>query len=206
MLEQAELHLVTDEQWEEKILKRNGAILTLQFWNRLKAKDEALSMWLSIFDPEPDYPLHTGGGISLQRLPDALVVEPILTAMLKAMITTMGPAMAEIGRAFRVMPSIDKATLNNAELDVIRRNGHDQRRPDYADWRELAKKVDGGFDTPLWRFWIAQGEDWPKPGWFWLEAWQSEPADEVEPFLGGTLYTWHKYAPWNLPDDAGWKR
>lgn len=208
MLEQPLLQEVTDAQWHEKILKDDGRILVRQFWNRRKANDEALSIHLSIFDPPPDYLDHTrsGGGVRLQRLPDTLVTAPILTAMLEAVITTMEPDRAEIGRLFQVAPSIDKISLSDMELAIIRQRGHDISRPDYAEWQERAKQIDGGNDTPVWRFWLADGQSWPKPGSTWLEAWQSEPADEEQQFLNGTLYTWNKYAPWNLPDEANWKR
>lgn len=208
MLEQPLLQEVTDEQWHETILRDDGRILVRQFWNRRKARGEALSIHLGIFDPEPDYFDHTrsGGGVSLQYLPDALVTEPILTAIMEAMIATMESDRAEIGRLFRVTPSIDNATLSDTEMAIIRQRGHDTRRPDYAEWKELAKQLDGGNDSPLWRFWLAGGRPWPKAGTTWLESWQSEPADVEEPCLGGTLYTWHKYAPWNLPVESDWKR
>lgn len=208
MLEQPLLQQASDAQWHDGILKGDGRILVTRFWNRRKDKDEALSINLNIFDPPPDYFDHTrsGGGISLLRLPDALVTEPILAALMEAVVGAIEPDRVEIGRTFAVKPTIDRTTLSDMELAIIRQRGHDIKRPDYAQWNETAKQVDGGLDSPVWRFWLNYGQPWPLPGWTWLEAWQSEPADVEEPRWGGTLYTWHKYAPWNLPEACDWRR
>jgi hypothetical protein len=205
-LAQPDIRLLTYAQWDDEVFKEETAILARQFWNRRKPNEEGLSIWLSIFDPPPDYLFLRESGISFPWLPDALVTEPILTAMLEAVITTMQPDQAEIGRPFRVMPTIDKTTLSDTEMAIIRQRGHDLSRPDWAEWRERAKQLDGGSDTPVWRFWLANGISWPRPDLSWLESWQSEPADEEQPFLDGTLYTWQKYAPWNLPEESDWKR
>lgn len=208
MLEQPLLQEVTDAQWNEKILQDDGRILVRQFWNRRIPKDEALSIHLSIFDPAPDYFDHTrsGGGVSLRCLPDALLTEPILTAMLEAVIATMEPDRAEIGTMITVKPRLNKAAFSDDELALIQQRMMDTSRPDRAEWLARWGSFYSTRDTPVWRFWLACGKPWPKPGMTWLESWQSELADVEVPYLGGTLYTWHKYAPWNLPVESEWQR
>jgi hypothetical protein len=212
ILAQSDLRQASEAHWNDQIFKSDGGSLVLAFWNRRKPIDEFVEIVLSIWDLPPNYPyidngiVSNDGGIRIAGMPDALVTEPILNAILEAFIIAMEPYHAEIGTAFHVAPSLNSATFSELELSNIRHFGCDPRRPDWAEWNECAKQLDGGIDTPVWRAWLREGQAWPRPGTTWLEPWQSEPADAEEPLLGGTLYTWHKYTPWNLPAEANWER
>jgi hypothetical protein len=68
-----------------------------------------------------------------------------------------------------------------------------------ADNGEIAtfEQTDEGLFTPLWRLWLKAGEPWPEPTSF-LETAQVQPYTDEKPWLGGTLYTWPEFAPWDL--------
>jgi hypothetical protein len=68
-----------------------------------------------------------------------------------------------------------------------------------ADNAEIAtfEQTDDKLYTPLWRLWLKNGEPWPEPTSY-LEAVQVQPYTDEKPWLGGTLYTWPEFAPWDL--------
>ena len=50
--------------------------------------------------------------------------------------------------------------------------------------------------TPLWRAWLKQGASLHDVGF--LKPIQTQPPSHEQPLLGGTLYTWPEFAPWDL--------
>ena len=205
MLKRPELHEMTDTQWEKLLRIDDGSFKNFTLWNRRSEKGKWLYLHPCYTVPGPPLPFE-GSHFSTSDLPDTLVTEPILTSMLEAMIAAFRPDHAQIATFFPVEPCLDQAAIGETELAIIRQRASDIRRSDRAEWWERAKQYIGGTDTPVWRLWLVLGQPWPKPGSAWMQLWQSEPPDEEKPWLGGTLYTWHKYAPWNLPDESDWNR
>jgi hypothetical protein len=207
MLRQPLVQDMTDAQWE-RTLRKDGSFRLLNLWNRHRAKDESVCLMPAYHIPgprPPDMPF-AGSGITIRQLPDELLTEPILTGMLEATIASFHPDHALVATGFEVPPAIDMSAVSQAELDDVSMRAHDYRRRDRAEWQERLKALKGGFDFPVWRFWLKLGEPWPLPGTTVFEPWQSAPADEEVPCWGGTLYTWHSYAPWNLPAESDWTR
>jgi hypothetical protein len=68
-----------------------------------------------------------------------------------------------------------------------------------ADSGEIAtfEQTDDKLYTPLWRLWLKDGEPWPEPTSF-LKPAQVQPYTDEKRWLGGTLYTWPEFAPWDL--------
>jgi hypothetical protein len=49
---------------------------------------------------------------------------------------------------------------------------------------------------PLWRIWLKVGSS-PHQAYYLLPS-QAQPYTDEQPWLGGTLYTWPEFAPWDL--------
>jgi hypothetical protein len=72
-----------------------------------------------------------------------------------------------------------------------------------ADNAEIAtfEQTSDGLYTPLWRLWLKAGEPWPESRSF-LKPAQVQPYTDEKPWLGGTLYTWPEFAPWDLLNES----
>ena len=156
--------------------------------------------------PRPSDLPFEGSSLAIRELPDSLLTEPVLTGILEATVTAFRPDHALIATSFSVPPTVDKSVLSQDDLMMAVTYSQDFSRGDRIEWKELLKSLKGGFDYPVWRFWLKHGKPWPKWGATVFERWQSEPADDEGSFLDGTLYTWKKYAPWKLPNESNWAR
>ncbi len=113
MLKQPELEAMSDAQWR-RLLHQKEKHLLVVLWNR-QTKDRQW-LYLSINYGVPALPLpFYGSGISIGNIPDALVTESILTAMMDATIEWFQPESAEIGRGYHVGPTIDPSSMTEGE-------------------------------------------------------------------------------------------
>jgi len=198
-LEQPLLRDVDDKSWK-KLLISKLSCSAVGFWNRKEQDAERLFTTI-IFEENINTCSCGIGEIIIDDIPENLSNDRVLFDMIRVTSTVFNPEYALIQGWFPIEPKIPPEHLVETQAAMA----HKLNRMN-MDHQEEYKAVFGGGDRALWRLWLKAGVSWPTRDVRVFDSWQNQQPDEEIDLLNGRLFTWNRFAPWNLPSDDDWRR
>lgn len=184
----------------KKLLTPVYANSIVEFWNRKKDDNQKLFITISFADRCPG--VNTGiAMVNIQNIPRDILNGQALDKLFNEVISGFHPDCVIIEGWFPIKPKIASELLEEAQLEMA----HKLDRAN-IDHQDEIKAIFGGHDRALWRLWLKSDIPWPGRDVRVFDSWQTQPPDEAVNLQKGKLYTWNRFAPWNLPSDDEWIR